>query len=305
MQYKTGDRQLISDFCKLHALPASFEMTASKWFIPLIENIATHHRGAKRPIFVGINGCQGSGKSTLSAFIKFYLSTRTELNVISISLDDFYYSSSERLALSIKIHPLLATRGVPGTHNTVLIKRLFDKIVEQAFDYTLPQFNKATDNPVPFDLWPKVERPVDIALMEGWCWGIEPQSIDALRLPINKLEENDDPMGVWRSFVNRQLKQEYRPLYAYMDMWVMLKAPSFQNVLGWRIEQEHRLKQALLPQCSDNQALKGLMDDVQIERFIAHYQRLTEHALSTLAQHCDLTFRLDNNRQINKVITKS
>ena len=37
-----------------------------------------------------------------------------------LSLDDLYLPKAERLRLARDVHPLLATRGVPGTHDVAL-----------------------------------------------------------------------------------------------------------------------------------------------------------------------------------------
>ena len=63
-----------------------------------------------------IAGSQGSGKSSLSKLISFYLKKYCSKNSVIISLDDFYLSKNSRIKLSKKIHSLFITRGVPGTH---------------------------------------------------------------------------------------------------------------------------------------------------------------------------------------------
>lgn len=287
----------ISLFLEEHQLPESYKDIAQKWFIPLAEGLAEHQIGAKSPYFVGINGCQGSGKSTLCDFLVYYLSQHKNLKVVSLSMDDFYLDQSSRNALAVKVHPLLATRGVPGTHDT----RLALKTYEQLGLYgtaSIPRFNKAIDNPFPVTEWPVVNTPVDIVLMEGWCWGVMPQAEAALSVPVNTLEKEEDSLGIWRRFVNRQLANHYVPLYARMQSWVMLKAPSFDQVYQWRTEQEHKLAARV---GSDH---PGIMPDQQIARFIQHYQRLTEHGLATLPAKCDYVFHLDAQRQIQQVEQK-
>ena len=70
----------------------------------------------KKPYFVGLAGGQGAGKTTISSIVKIILEKYFKLNVFKISIDDFYKTRKERLNLSKKIHPMLMTRGVPGTH---------------------------------------------------------------------------------------------------------------------------------------------------------------------------------------------
>ena len=65
------------------------------------------------PVFA-IAGLQGSGKSTLAAQVA--ARARSEgLRVAVLSLDDLYLTRAQRQRLALDVHPLLATRGPPGT----------------------------------------------------------------------------------------------------------------------------------------------------------------------------------------------
>ena len=75
----------------------------------------------------------------------------------------------------------------------------------------------------------------------------------------------------------------------------MLKAPCFEDVYAWRLEQEQKL---ILSTAKANDDKSGTMDEQQIQRFIQHYQRLTEHALITLPNTCDHVFELNSARAI-------
>ncbi|NVK58165.1 MAG: kinase [Alteromonadaceae bacterium] len=284
----------ISTFLAAHRLPDSYRDIAQKWFIPLADEIFEHQKSASKPYFVGVNGCQGSGKSTLCDFLVYYLSTHKKLNIVSLSVDDFYLDKSNRNALAIKVHPLLATRGVPGTHDVKLAQETFDRLKGYG-TVSIPRFNKATDNPFPVVEWPVVNSPPDVVLVEGWCWGVKPQTRQQLEAPVNALEEEEDSLGTWRTFVNNQLADAYQDLFAQMAFWVMLKAPSFDQVYHWRKEQEHKLAEKV----GKNQS--GVMSDLEVERFIQHYQRLTEHSLATLPASCNYVFHLDSSRQITHV----
>lgn len=280
--------RMFSNFITKHKLQESFLETAQQYYIPLAEQLKKHHDGAKETFYVGINGCQGSGKSTLAEFLKDYLENKYALSVVVLSLDDFYLSQSQRLAMSVKIHPLFKTRGVPGTHNIQQIKQVLAELAKPDKLIAIPRFDKSTDNPFPQNKWPIVKTPVDIVIFEGWCWGVTAQAENKLSSPINTLEQKQDELGVWRSFVNRQLKQHYQPLYEVMDYWIMLKAPSFEHVYGWRLEQEQKLA-------------NGLMNAEQIRSFIQYYQRLTEHALASLPAVCDQVFTLDPQRSVTAI----
>ena len=290
--------QLLTGFMGRHKLGPAYASTARRWFVPLAEDLYLHQKSAGATLFVGVNGTQGSGKSTLCDFLLEYLTSMYDLHVISISLDDFYLTSQIRAELAETVQPLFATRGVPGTHNVIAMQTTFEALAANDLPLSIPRFNKATDNPFPESEWLVVKKPVDIVLMEGWCWGIRAQSDDQVAIPVNGLEELEDIDASWRTYVNKTLKEEYEPLYDYMHYWVMLKAPGFNTVHDWRCEQEHKLKAKLTAEKADTDKLAGLMSDAEILRFIQHYQRLTEHGLETLAVDCDRVFHLDEQRQI-------
>lgn len=284
---------MISTFINKNRLSSDFSRIAEGYYIPLAEEIKAHQTSAKSTYFVGINGSQGSGKSTLSEFLKDYLTNTYAMNVEVMSLDDFYFSRIERQIIAADVHPLFATRGVPGTHNMSLAKVVLQALKEQN-PTTIPRFNKATDDPCPKSAWTKVSTAVDVVIFEGWCWGVEPQTYNQLEQPVNTLEANEDDKATWRNHVNLQLSLHYQPLYSLMDKWVMLKAPSFDDVYAWRLEQEQKLSAA-----TTSLGRSGIMDESQIQRFIQHYQRLTEQALETLPVRCDHVFELNSARAIN------
>jgi len=283
---------MINTFTNKNKLCDDFTKTAEGYFIPLAEEIKTHQLSAKGTYFVGINGSQGSGKSTLSEFLKDYLTETYAMKVVVMSLDDFYFSRIERQMIAADVHPLFATRGVPGTHNMCVAKTVLHNLKHHR-PVTIPRFNKATDDPHPTNAWTKISSAMDVVIFEGWCWGIEPQSSEQLKTPANTFEENEDKNAIWRNHANLQLSLHYSPLYRLMDKWIMLKAPSFEDVYAWRLEQEQKLNTA-----TANDKKAGIMDEQQIQRFIQHYQRLTEHALKTLPEACDHVFELNSARAI-------
>lgn len=287
----------LSGFIKQHGLPAAYQNDIVSWFAPLAESIKTHHTGAGRPIIVGINGAQGSGKSTLANCLVFLLTQQYQLHALTLSLDDFYFTRAERQQLARQIHPLLATRGVPGTHDIPLAVTTLDQLLHGQLPVKLPRFNKALDDRYPPELAETITEPVDIIIIEGWCLGAEAQEDDALLQPLNELEATEDRDGCWRHYVNRQLAHSYPELFSLIDVWVMLKAPSFQCVYGWRLEQENQLRR----QSRDSQ---HIMDAAQLARFIQFYQRITENTLKTLPAQVHFLFELDEQRRILRLISK-
>lgn len=290
---------LIDQFISKHKLGDEFKPTAEHYYIPLAKKIAAHQLGAKQCYYVGINGCQGSGKSTLAEFLQTYLCKIYRLNVVILSLDDFYLDKQHRNKLASTIHPLFATRGVPGTHDSDLMQHILTELGRPETTTAIPRFNKAIDNPFPANDWPVVSAPVDVVIFEGWCWGVGSQTEEQLNIAANDLETLEDADGLWRHYVNQQLIEKYEPLYQKMDFWIMFKAPSFANVFNWRLEQEQKLAKSI-----GNNAASGVMSAAQISRFIQYYQRLTEHGLLTLPAKCHEVFELSATRNIVKHLTQ-
>jgi D-glycerate 3-kinase len=282
-------------FLKAHKLPDSYKESAQKWFTPIVNMIVSHQKSASGPFTLGIQGCQGSGKSTLADYLAHQLKAEANLNVIVCSLDDFYLSRNKRVALAKKVHPMLQTRGVPGTHDTELLEHVLLHVnqANTLSPLTVPRFDKSTDDPHPRKEWPVYGMPIDVLILEGWCWGLPAQNDIELVEPVNTLEAEDDPNGEWRRYVNSQLLSEYQPLYGLVDEWVLLKAPSFEQVAEWREEQEAKLRAKF----SDDPP-KNIMTPDQVRHFISYFQRLTEHALNVMPNRCNWVFELDKSRTI-------
>lgn len=236
-----------------------------------------------RPFVLGLCGAQGSGKSTLAAAIAAHV-PRTAV----LSLDDLYRTHAERAALAAEIHPLLATRGVPGTHDVDLGLATFAALDEGA-PVRLPRFDKAADERIDARLWPtSPERPA-LIVFEGWCVGARPQTAEALVEPINATERDHDPFGQWRRYVNASLAGAYQRLFARIDHLVLLRAPSWDRVFDWRLQQEHVLRR------TGSEGV-GVMTDDAVRTFVSHYERLTRHILQTMPDYAHLTLQLDAAR---------
>src|SRR4051794_30910978 len=225
-----------------------------------------------RAVLVGLCGSQASGKSTTAGRLAERLG-REGARTIVFSIDDFYLTLRERRALAAKVHPLLATRGVPGTHDVTLMAGTIEALLHARPDSitALPRFDKASDDRVPRDSWPDFEGRPDVVILEGWCVGARPQAEAALIEPVNALEALEDADGRWRGYANACVG-DYAAFFADLDLRLMLRAPSFACVHGWRAEQEAGLKR-------DSRSARPAMSDAELARFIAHYERLTNWIL--------------------------
>jgi len=250
----------------------------------LAERIAAQRQGA--PLIVGVTGPQGSGKSTLAAQMPTALAAHG-LGAAVLSLDDLYLTRAERQRLAREVHPLLATRGVPGTHDVALGAQVLASLGRPG-ETLVPSFDKAADDRRPPDQWTRVNGPVDVIVFEGWCVGARPQPPRALAAPVNDLERDRDPDGVWRRHANDALAGPYRALFDPIGFQALLLAPGFDVVLGWREQQEHELIA---------RGGKG-QSDAELAVFVQYYERLTRWMAEEMPARADAVARLDAKREV-------
>jgi D-glycerate 3-kinase len=284
------DPDWLAAFLRNEGLPADFAEEIERLHAPLAARIAAVAMG---PAFVvGICGPQGSGKTTTVRVLAALLEARG-LKVATLSLDDLYLPLADREALARDVHPLLRTRGVPGTHDVTLGLATLDGLANEKRT-ALPRFDKAVDDRAPVDIWPVAASPVDVVLFEGWCLGARPQPSEALVQPVNALERERDPDGVWRAYVNAALAGPYRALFTRLDLLVLFTAPDFETVLIWRQEQEAKLRRRM---AEEGQGPGRAMSDDEVAVFIQHYERLTRHIARETPARADLVIALDRDRR--------
>ena len=256
-------------------------------------------RLGRNPVIIGLAGAQGSGKSTVAAQLAQLLPGRAGMLplcagapaaagasaapvAVTVSLDDFYLSHARRQALAAHVHPLFATRGVPGTHDLPLLLNMLLRI-RSGQPVSLPVFDKLADDRLPPQHWRHFAR-IDILILEGWCIGARAQPAALLAKPINALEASQDSAAIWRTHVNQALAGNYQRAWAMLDALAFLAAPDWETVPRWRAEQEA--------------GIGGRMDTAAIARFCAHYERLTRWQLADTPRHAGLTLRLDAQRRV-------
>ncbi len=247
----------------------------------LAANLALRWR-SDPPGRVGLAGGQGAGKSTLASAI-IAAGQHFGLHVVALSIDDFYLKRREREALARRVHPLLATRGPPGTHDIPLCEAVMDALKVDG-TVPVPIFDKGLDDRAPQTR--TVQAPADVVLLEGWCVGARPQPADRLDQPINTLEAESDPEGRWRRYVNEALATDYARLFQALDELIFLRVPNLDAVVRWRLEQER----ARPPQ--------RRLDEAAVAHFVAHYERLTMWMLEDLPERADVLVELDEGHRV-------
>ncbi len=284
---------------KQQGLPTDFIKTVQRHFIPIALNISERVRSRPDTLVIGIQGCQGSGKTTLASMLKILLEQQAGLSTAILSIDDFYLTRPERIKLAKEKHPLLITRGVPGTHDTKLTNKTISalKQLSKGENLKIPRFDKSTDDRAPQNKWPCIHGPVDIIILEGWCIGIRAQEASALNHNVNNLESTLDADKIWRRYVNNALSTNYSHLFDRLELLIVLLAPSFESSYQWRLLQEQKLRQKINSQPIDIRASQTMSPD-QIRNFILYFQRLTEHGSATLPLQSDWLLKLDEQHTI-------
>jgi len=266
----------------------------NNFYLPVCEKIYHAYKKNKKIQIIGLAGGQGAGKSTITQILKLILEIKYNLSVASFSIDDFYKTLNERTSLAKNENKLFKTRGVPGTHDTNLIKKIFISLVKKNFKSVLiPRFDKSKDDRFPKKFWQKIKQKPKIIIFEGWCVGARPQLNKNLLKPINILEKKQDLDLKWRLRVNKELKNTYKKIFSKINMLIFLKVPSFDSVYEWRLLQEKKLQLT--------SKSKKTMSPLQVREFIMYYERITMHMLNDLHDKAHVVLYLDKQHRFNKI----
>ena len=255
----------------------------------------------KEPYFVGLSGGQGSGKTTLSDFIQVVLSAVSKKSVTGFSIDDIYKSPGEREKQSRKIHPLCKVRGVPGTHDVQMGLKVLESLCN-ASEETLtpiPSFSKPLDRHKPTEDWKVFQGRPDFIFFDGWCAGARPISEKEWKPPMNDLEKEEDPNGVWSKWSNKELAGDYQDLFRRFDLLLMIKVPGIEYVYKSRWLQEQTLEKTL----KDPELRDKIMTKEEVYRFVMHYERLTHYILEEMPSFSDMV--LERDEEFNFSIIKT
>jgi D-glycerate 3-kinase len=231
--------------------------------------------------------------SIISIILKKYF----KLDILKISIDDFYKTRKQRTLLSKNKHSLLMTRGVPGTHDIDIMLNFFKKIKVKNFKILkLPKFNKGVDDRCKQSLWHKIQSKPDVVILEGWCVGARSQNSKELKKPVNSLEKIHDQNFKWRQYVNYQLKTKYKKLFNQLDYILFLKVKNFSLLRRWRLKQEKKLWLK-----SKNKKNLKIMNKDQVKNFMDTYQRITQQMFKDMPKYSSIVMNLNNSHQIKNI----
>jgi len=261
------------------------------FYLPISNLIHKDYIKNKKTLIVGLSGGQGSGKSTITQILKIILQQKFKINVTTFSIDDFYKTRNQRKQMARKISKMFFVRGVPGTHDTKLLKKCLNLLNKKNFKpFYLPKFDKSIDDRYVKKKWYKVSRKPQIVIFEGWCVGAKYQNNKMLKKPINLLEKKYDKQLIWRKKVNNELKNNYQKIFKLINSLIFLQVPSFEYVYKWRLLQETKLKK--------NSKGKKIMSQDEIKNFIMYYERTTRQMLKDLKKSASMVIKLDKKHKL-------
>jgi len=284
---------ILDNFIEKEGLSEAYRSRALRYFVPLGERVVSWK--GEGLLCVGLNGAQGSGKSTLAGFLKAYLEGLHGWSVAVGSLDDLYMTRDERVDLAGRMHPLLANRGVPGTHDVGLGMAFVEGCERGDWaEAVCPRFDKARDDRA--EEWLRLERAPDLILFEGWCMGAVAEPVEALVEPVNALERRDDAEGVWRSFVNDRLGGAYQGFFGLFSHWIFMRPSSFEAVVENRLKQERRLR--------ERGGGGRIMGDEEVRSFVALFERLTRWMWREFPERADVVVELGRGHEIERMVMR-
>ena len=244
---------------------------------------------SKRNMFL-FSGSQGVGKTTFIKILHKNFNKYYNKKILTLSLDDFYYTKNYRKKLSQLIHPLMVTRGVPGTHDIKKLKGHIEKFEKKHFPILTPTFNKLKDD---ISNKTKIINKADILILEGWCCGANPIENKFLYKNLNRLERELDKEFKWRKYYNLKLKNEYQKIFKSFDKIIYIQPPSFQFVLKWRYAQEKNN--------AKKTKNKIFMNKNTTRNFILYYEKLTKWMLKNMPAKADMLIKVDKNQKIIRI----
>ncbi|KAF2201479.1 putative uridine/cytidine kinase [Delitschia confertaspora ATCC 74209] len=250
----------------------------SEYCIPFILDHLSRYRNeyldrgeSPPPFFLGLNGVQGAGKTTLVTTLRRILTSPPHfLPTTVLSIDDLYLTHSDQVALasSHPKNPLIQHRGEPSTHDLALGLSVFSALKNRQ-PINIPKYDKSRFNGQG-DRADKLEgeevnKPgepsVDVVVFEGWCVGFRALSNEEVERKWRDAKEGklgESQLSKHRLedllFVNEALKA-YDLLTGSLHAFVHIDAEETSYVYEWRLQQEAALRASKGSGMTDEQVI--------------------------------------------------
>lgn len=223
------------------------------------------HSPARTPLFVGLNGPQGAGKSTLADRVARGLAA-IGVRTAVVSVDDFYLTHAEQSALAARHpgNPCLEFRGYPGTHDVALGTETLTALAAREVGQVLvPRYDKTAHggrgDRAPIGAWQAAQTPLDVVVFEGWMLGFKPAPEVPASSPLH---------------VPNTLLALYAPWLERLDAFIQLvvaasadhPSEALDQIVAWRIDAERARRAAGAAALTDAEARD------YIERFLPAYR---------------------------------
>ncbi|MBW0537979.1 hypothetical protein O181_077694 [Austropuccinia psidii MF-1] len=300
----------------------------TKPLITFIINAVTAHRlkyhshdPCAPPVFVGLQGPPGIGKSTLAKQIYDHLSSPpNDLLSIFLSLDDLYLTRSDQLKLQEDYpnNSLFHGRGLPGTHDLPLTQRVIYALenVNALRKIQVPRYDKSVHNGLGDragfeEITVPKGRKVDLVIFEGWMVGFSPLPSHLLKSLYNDViqmskGQNTNSCPFMTRYpvenliqMNEKLAEYKEKIWPYLGSLITLVPNDFAFVCKWRQQEKQEMK-------ARNGGVG--MSDEAVEEFVARYmpcfelycrqENLPDQCLFQAWQGRGLRVIMDQDRQV-------
>lgn len=277
---------------------------AVRFLTPYLEKKQANNHAAP-PLVVGVEGPQGSGKTTVSRQLTTELSHQyPSLNFLTFSMDDFYLTYDEQNAVSQRNlgNIMLCGRGLPGTHDLSLLLKCFKQLIARKDSIDIPQYDKSlhsgSGDRLPFDKWIHLHhQPVDVIIFEGWFNGYPSYSdLKALLSKWESVQKKYTP--AFDSITTSQILKlnsdlaKYQQVWNLFDVFVCLTTNSISNVYRWRLQQEHDMIKSKGSGMSDSEVT------VFVDRYMPVYRLYYDRLDETLQKTPTVNICIDIDRRV-------
>ncbi len=257
------------------------EKRVTAFYLPVLDWCKKQIR-SDRTVLIGVNGPQGSGKTTLCETMVI-VSEVVGFRASTLSIDDFYLNHKDQLALARNSmeNPYLQQRGYPGTHDVELGKRILQALAgfKTGGRLQCPQYDKSAfsgrGDRFSESHWKTIDGPLDLFFLEGWMLGYE-----------SNRSCSDPHLKVINSFL-----EIYASWNLLLESWIQLLPQKINDVVQWRVDSEQKRRQQGQATFSDEEVTS------YIKKFLPAYDAYLPAFTEKIRRHpSSLVIEIGSNR---------